>query len=410
MASLAELPARRPLFGPRGGPTLLGVINATPDSLWSGSRHMDPADAARTARRMVQAGAGAIDVGAASSRPGAAPVPADVERERLLPVLAAVRAACDRPLSVDTASAAVARAALAEGADAVNDVTGFSDPDMPAVIAAAGAAAILVASDRLPAAAPDPVGAVAGQLAALAQRAVRAGVPRERLVCDPGFGFGKGPEQNLALVAGVTRLRSALGMPVCVGPSRKGTVSAVLGGRPVARRLWGTAALVALAAAYGADLLRVHDVERMADVARIAAAVGPPPARALPAPGRIAVRGLRLEGRHGVLAEERLRSQPFVVDMDLAVDIGPAGRSDHLEDTLDYAAAAAVAAEVVGGPHRDLIERLAADIAAGLERRFPGRLLGGYVTVHKPEAPVGLPVADVSATWPLPSGAGGAHS
>jgi dihydroneopterin aldolase len=117
--------------------------------------------------------------------------------------------------------------------------------------------------------------------------------------------------------------------------------------------------------------------------------------------GRITVRGLRVEARHGVLPEEHARPQPFLIDLDLVVPVD-AGSGDRLEGTVDYAAAAALAAEVLRGPHRDLIESLAAEIAGRLHARFPG-LLGGSVTVHKPEAPVGLRVADVAVTWPLPS-------
>ncbi len=122
--------------------------------------------------------------------------------------------------------------------------------------------------------------------------------------------------------------------------------------------------------------------------------------------GRIALRGLRVEARHGVLPQEHTRAQPFFVDLELELDLGPAGASDRLEATVDYSAAAALVAEVLNGPHRDLLEALAADIAARLQVRFPA-LLGGAVTVHKPEAPLGLPASDVAVTWPLPSRAAG---
>lgn len=119
---------------------------------------------------------------------------------------------------------------------------------------------------------------------------------------------------------------------------------------------------------------------------------------------------MRVEARHGVLPEEHTRPQPFLVDLDLDLDLGPAGTIDRLDATLDYSAAAALVAEVLHGPHRDLLEALAAEIATRLETRFPA-ILGGTVTVHKPEAPLGLPASDVAVTWPLrvrPAGGRGA--
>jgi len=386
---------------PAGRPAVMGVLNATPDSFWPESRHLQAPAAAEAAARMEAAGADLLDLGAVSSRPGAAAVPEDEELARLLPVLCAVRAAVRCPLSVDTTRAGVARRALRAGATVVNDVSGRADPALAAAAGEAGAWLILVARQAVPDG-HDPVAAVAAELAALRARAAGGGAASERIILDPGFGFGKTPAQNLALLAGLPRLRAELGAPLCVGVSRKSTISAVLGGRPVGGRLWGTAGLVALAAAYGAGLLRVHDVAEMADVARIAAAVGPPRPRA-PGPGRICLRGLRLLGCHGVLPEERVHPQPFLVDLELELDLGPAGRTDALADTANYAEVAALAAAVIAGPHRDLIERLAAEIAQRLETRFPA-LLGGTVTVHKPEAPVGLPVADVAVTWALRGG------
>jgi dihydroneopterin aldolase len=163
-------------------------------------------------------------------------------------------------------------------------------------------------------------------------------------------------------------------------------------------RLPGTLALVALAVAYGADIVRVHDVAEAADAARVAQACGGPSG---PAPtGRISVLGLRFEATHGVLEAEHRLPQPFLVDLDLHLDLRAAARSDRLQDTIDYARAAQVVAAVVTGPHPDLLEHLAGEIAAALVTTFPS-LTGGVVTLHKPQAPVGLPFADVMVRLPF---------
>lgn len=406
---------------PPGGarPRIMGVINATPDSFWRGSRHPDPQDAAATAVAMVAAGAHMLDVGAVSTRPGAGPVSVETELERLLPVLVAVRRAVDCPISVDTTRSRVAAAAIASGADAINDVSGLDDPDLGGVVAHTGAALIVMAHDPIDAAVAGPP-EVCRQLQALVVRAERAGMARDCLVLDPGFGFGKSPTQNLQLVAALPYLRARLGVPLCIGPSRKGTIAAVLGRRPVGRRQSGTAALVALCAAYGADLVRVHDVGQMAEVAALAAAVGPPDSSPPSVPARpgwdrpadstdshthgegglISLRGLRIEACHGVLPQEHEQPQPFLLDLDLECDLGTAARTDQLEATLNYASAAALAAAVVRGPHRDLIESLAGEIARRLLAEFP-LLRGGAVVVHKPRAPVGLPFGDVSVRFPF---------
>jgi len=396
-------------------PRIMGVLNVTPDSLWAGSRHQDPGAAGAAAAAMVAAGAHLLDIGAVSTRPGADPVPLETELQRLLPVLAAVRRAVDCAITVDTSRATVAAAALAAGADAINDVSGLADPELAHVVARTGVALIVVAREPLARDAAGPP-EVCGQLRTLVTRAAQAGIPADRLVLDPGFGFGKSPAQNLALVAALPHLRAHLGLPFCVGPSRKGTIAAVLGPRPAGRRRAGTAALVALCAAYGADLVRVHDVAEMAQVAAMAAAVGRPtdgPPAVPPgggpqglgiapaeAPGRICLRGLRIEACHGVLPEEHFRPQPFLVDLDLECDLRVAASTDRLEATLNYATAAALAAEVLRGPHRDLIETLAGEIARRLLAALPA-LAGGAVVVHKPAAPLGLPFADVSVRLPF---------
>jgi dihydropteroate synthase len=258
---------------------VVGVLNATPDSFSDGGLHLDPARAADAAAEMVAAGAAMLDVGAESTRPGAAPIPVDEERRRLLPVLRAVRAAVGVPLSVDTTKAAVARLALDEGADVVNDVSaGLFDPGLLPLCAACGAAVVLVHMQGTPATMQDDprytdvVTEVASFLAERARAAEAAGIPRGAIVVDPGIGFGKTVAHNCRLLRRLD-LVVALGYPVLVGVSRKGFIGHLLGGRDTGGRLHGTAAAAAVAVTNGARLLRVHDVGPMHDVARVAEAV-----------------------------------------------------------------------------------------------------------------------------------------
>ena len=258
---------------------LVGVINATPDSFFAGGRHEDPGGAADAARAMVDAGAALLDLGAESTRPGAEPVPVEEELRRLLPVLRAVRAAVAVPLSVDTTKAEVARAALAEGADVVNDVSaGRLDPAMLSLVAAERVPVVLMHMQGTPVTMQDDprytdvVREVAAFLAERARAALAAGVAPDAIVVDPGIGFGKTVEHNSQLLHRLD-LVTAVGYPVLVGVSRKGFIGRLLGGGAPAERLHGTAAAVALAVAAGARLVRVHDVAAMRDVVRVAEAV-----------------------------------------------------------------------------------------------------------------------------------------
>jgi len=228
---------------------------------------------------MVAAGAGMLDLGAESTRPGAAPVPQDEELQRLLPVLRAVRTAVRVPLSVDTSKAAVAEAAIAEGADVVNDVTaGRADPAMFSSCARASVPIVLMHMLGTPAtmqAEPrygDVVGEVASFLEERARAARAAGIAAEQIVVDPGIGFGKTVDHNCRLLRRLDAL-VALGYPVLVGVSRKGFLGRLLDGRDVGQRLFGTAAAVALAVAGGAKLVRVHDVAAIHDVVVVTEAV-----------------------------------------------------------------------------------------------------------------------------------------
>lgn len=266
----------------------MGVVNVTPDS-FSGDglleRHDPIAAAVAQATVMVEAGADILDVGGESTRPGSDAVDEAEEIARVLPVIAAIRRALDVPISIDTSKAAVAEAALDAGADLVNDVWAMgADPRMVDVVARAGVPVVLMHNRLAAAATGGPVGGhyadvryddvvadVRNALLALADAACSAGIGPERIILDPGLGFGKTPAQNLELLDRVGELRS-LGWPILVGPSRKSFVGAALG-LPPGDRLEGTAAAVAVAVARGADIVRVHDVAAMVRVARMTDAI-----------------------------------------------------------------------------------------------------------------------------------------
>jgi len=257
---------------------VMGILNVTPDSFSDGGRYLDPSAACERARAMVAEGADLIDVGGESTRPGAAPVAAEEELRRVLPVIQTLAPLLSVPLSIDTRKAVVAREALAAGATLVNDVTALrGDPVMADVVASAGVPAILMHMQGTPPTmqeAPrydDVVAEVAGWLQEAAAEARARGVAAEQILIDPGLGFGKRPEQNLQLLRHLDRFVET-GYPVVVGPSRKSFVSAILQVGPE-ERLMGTAAAVAVAVAHGAAIVRVHDVQAMGQVVRLAEAI-----------------------------------------------------------------------------------------------------------------------------------------
>lgn len=261
-----------PIF-PRHRVTIVGVLNLTPDSFSDGGRWMGPDGerpdveaVVREAQRLAHAGAHVLDVGGESTRPGALEVPAERELARVLPVIEALAKSSPLPISIDTRKAAVARAALEAGACVVNDVSGGCfDPRLLEVAARAGATLVLGHLRGVPATmqdAPrfaDVLAEVGDELAARVAAAEAAGVAPERVVVDPGIGFGKRVEDNLTLLARCGELAVRLGRPLLVGPSRKAFLG-TLTGDPVERRETASAAACAVAVFAGADALRVHDV------------------------------------------------------------------------------------------------------------------------------------------------------
>jgi dihydropteroate synthase len=257
---------------------IMAILNVTPDSFYDGGRRLDPGKAIADGIEMAAAGADVIDIGGESTRPGARPVPADEELERVLPVIRALRGAVSIPISIDTTKASVARAALAQGADIVNDISALRfDPDMAGLVAAAKAPVILMhmqGTPRTMQAAPrydDVVREVGNFLAARIQYAVERGVERDKIVVDPGFGFGKTLEHNLALLRGLPAL-AALGQPLLAGVSRKTFIGKILGLEP-GERLEGSLAAAVAAVLGGANIIRAHDVKETRRAVRIADAI-----------------------------------------------------------------------------------------------------------------------------------------
>lgn len=250
---------------------VMGVVNATPDS-FSGDGLTDPDAAVARGIALAAEGADILDVGGESTRPGFAAVSPEEEMRRVVPVVRRLARETDAVVSIDTYKPVVAEAALEAGAHLLNDIWGFRlQPELAQVAARYGVPAVVMHNQRGREFRGDVLADIVGGLRASLKAAADAGIPGERLIVDPGFGFGWTEEQNLEMLRRLPELR-ALGRPVLVGTSRKSTIGAVTG-RPVGERLMGTAATVALAIAGGADIVRVHDVGAMVDVVRTADAV-----------------------------------------------------------------------------------------------------------------------------------------
>ena len=258
----------------------MGIVNVTPDSFSDGGRFFEAGAAIEHGLRLIDEGADLLDVGGESTRPGAVPVAVDEEMRRVLPVIKAL-ARSKIPISIDTSKAAVVRAALDAGAEVANDVTALSgDPDMAATAAATGSGVILMHMRGNPQnmqQAPqyrDVVSEVARYLADRMAWAADRGIASERIVIDPGIGFGKTSEHNVALLANLAEFQR-LGRPVCLGVSRKRFLSELAGGKRVeSERLSGSLAVACFAAIDGtAQILRVHDVRDTLDAVRVCRAL-----------------------------------------------------------------------------------------------------------------------------------------
>ncbi len=255
---------------------LMGVLNVTPDSFSDGGEFNTLEAARDRARYLAQVGADLLDVGGQSTRPGATIISLEEELARTIPVIQALRAELDTPISIDTTRATVAAAAVAAGADLVNDVSGGQDdPEMFPTVARLGVPYVLMHRRGTPQTMQqqteyqDLVGEILEFLQRQRAQAVAAGILAQNLIFDPGLGFAKTADQSFDLIRATPRFR-ALGQPILLGPSRKSFLGYLLNRPEPKERLWGTAAACCGAIAYGADLLRVHDVAAMADVCRVA--------------------------------------------------------------------------------------------------------------------------------------------
>ncbi len=259
--------------------SVMGILNMTPDSFSDGGRFPSPEKAVEEGIRMAEDGADLIDIGGESTRPGSDPIPAEEELRRVLPVIRGLAGKIDLPLSVDTMKAAVAREALAEGAEIINDVSALNaDPALAKVVAEAGAAVILMHMRGTPKGMQQGdlnYRSLRGEITAFLKermdRAGEQGIDPVQILIDPGLGFGKTTQDNLRLIRYLGEFK-ALGRPIVIGASRKSFVGAVTGGEP-RERIEGTAAAVTAAILNGCRIIRVHDVSQMKKVAAMADAV-----------------------------------------------------------------------------------------------------------------------------------------
>lgn len=250
---------------------IMGIINATPDSFSGDGLGFDVQAALEQALRFQAEGADIIDVGGESTRPGSMAVDSDEEIRRVVPVIQLLSSRLDIPISVDTYKYAVASEALAAGATMINDVWGLQQAPALADLAAKEGVPIILMHNQKGTSYADLVPEVIASLQISLGQALKAGIPFENVILDPGLGFGKAPAHNLEILRRLQEFK-ALSVPILVGTSRKSTIGLVLG-LPVEERLEGTAATVALSIANGADIVRVHDVKVMTRVARMSDAI-----------------------------------------------------------------------------------------------------------------------------------------
>ena len=258
---------------------LMGVLNITPDSFSDGGDYNNLEEASQRAATLVEAGADILDIGGQSTRPGAKQISPEEELERVIPIIKRIRKHLNIPISVDTTRAEIAQQAVQAGADIVNDISGgMFDADMLTTVAELEVPIILMHIRGTPETMQqmtdyeDLVGEIIAVLEERLSAAEAAGIARSRLLIDPGIGFGKTAEQNLELLRQLDQFQS-LGVPILVGTSRKSFIGKIINQDDPKQRVWGTASTCCAAIAQGADILRVHDLPQMWEVAKVADAI-----------------------------------------------------------------------------------------------------------------------------------------
>jgi dihydropteroate synthase len=258
---------------------IMGILNVTPDSFSDGGLFLPVGQALQHVSDMLASGADIIDIGGESTRPGGVPVSAEEELDRIMPILEMVIRTFHCPVSIDTAKSGVAKTALEMGACMVNDINGLQgDPEMADMVSYHHAAVVMMHNARLyrnPSLADQPTWPLLEDMHAFLEKscliAKKAGIPAEQMVIDPGVGFGVSPEESIQMISSLPLLKS-FHLPILLAPSRKRFIGHILG-LPADQRLNGTSAAVAIGIANGADIVRVHDVRAMAEVARVADAL-----------------------------------------------------------------------------------------------------------------------------------------
>jgi dihydropteroate synthase len=274
--NIIEWPARRLDFS--AGCVVMGVLNVTPDSFSDGGEFFDTERAIEQGLKMAADGAAIIDVGGESTRPGSASVSAEEQIRRVVPVIEAIAKKVNVPISIDTTNYEVAETALEAGAAMINDITALSDQRMGELAAERGVPVVLMHIQGTPATMQiepkykDVVGEVRQFLLERAERAEQFGIDKSKIFIDPGIGFGKTTEHNLLVLRNIDRFVDS-GYRVCIGTSRKAFIGKITGKEKPTERIFGTAATVALCAAAGVSIVRVHDVAEMVDVVKIINAV-----------------------------------------------------------------------------------------------------------------------------------------
>jgi dihydropteroate synthase len=254
-------------------PIVMGILNVTPDSFSDGGRYQSLDHAISHAEQMLEDGVDIIDIGGESSRPGSQPLSLDEELARVIPVIYALRD-CGRPISIDTYKPKVMREAIIAGADMINDIRGFASPESRAAVQGSDVGLCIMHMQNAPENMQqqplyaDVNSEVSNFLKQRCENLITDGVDKNRICVDPGFGFGKTLEHNLALLQNIAKLKEELGVPVLAGLSRKNMIGAITG-KPIERRMAGSVAAALAAVAHGAHIVRVHDVAETVDAIKV---------------------------------------------------------------------------------------------------------------------------------------------